>query len=58
MKPPTNRTSIAKGAVRRAVMAGAIADLVGVAPAEDAAVTVTVADVVVARAGKVVIRET
>ena len=50
--PLTNPTSIAaKAAVRHAVMVVAIADLAGVAQAEDAAEIVTVAAVVVARAG-------
>ena len=56
MSPLTSRTSIAKAAARRTVMAVAIADLAGVARAEDAAETVV--DAVVARAGKDVIQGT
>ena len=49
-RTPTSRTSTAKAAVRRAVMAAAIAVLAGVARAEDVVATVVVVDA--ARAGK------
>ena len=50
MSLPTSPTSIAREAVRRAVMAVAIVVLAGVARAEDAVATVAVEDA--AHAGK------